>query len=96
VVKSYEHFQASLKKAPNYLGTYVLIAEHYTPLEDSAAGKAADPNAFDANLNIVINAQPCPEGAPAPAPCILPELAAEAAIEKKKAQDLMGRKDEFF
>lgn len=97
VMKSFEHFQASLKAAPNYLGTYILIAELYTPLEDSAAGKGADPAAFDTNLNLVINAQPCPAGgAPSMAPCILPELAAEAAIEQRKAKDLMARKDEFF
>ena len=97
VMKSFEHFQASLKAAPNYLGTYVLIAELYTPKEDAQAGKSADEAAFDANLNYVINAQPCPEGgAPSMAPCILPDLAPEAEIEKRKARDLMARKDEFF
>ena len=97
VQKSYEHFQVSLKAAPNYLGTYVLIAELYTPLEDAAAGKKPDPAAFDANLDIVLNAKPCPEGgAQSPVPCILPDLAPEAAIEQKKARELEARKDELF
>lgn len=96
VMKSYEHFQASLKAAPSYLGTYVLIAELYAPLEDSAAGKAPDENAFNANLQIVINAQPCPEGGTSMQPCIMKGLEAESAIEKKKAEDLLKRRDEFF
>jgi len=97
ITKSYEHFQASLKMAPNYLGTYTLIAELYTPVEDDAVQKRADADAFDANLQIVINAQPCPEdGSMSAAPCILKELAPEAEIEKRKAQDLQARKGEFF
>lgn len=96
VTKSYEHFTASLKAAPYYLGTYVLIAELYTPLEDDAVGKASDANAFDANLKIVLDAQPCPEGAAPTGPCILKDLAPESELEKRKAQDLMARKGEFF
>ena len=96
ITKSYEHFSASLKAAPNYLGTYVLIAELYTPVEDDSVGKAADPNAYDANLKIVVDAQPCPEGAASPAPCIMKGLEPEAALEKRKAQDLIARKGEFF
>jgi hypothetical protein len=96
VQKSYEHFQASLKAAPNYLGTYNLIAELYAPLEDSAAGKAADENAFKANLQIIINAQPCPEGGASMQPCIMKGLEPESAVEKRKAEDLLKRRDEFF
>jgi hypothetical protein len=29
-------------------------------------------------------------------PCIMKGLEAESAIEQKKAQDLLSRKDEFF
>jgi hypothetical protein len=96
IVKSYEHFQASMKAAPNYLGTYLLIAELYAPVEDDASGKAADENTFNANLQVVLNAQPCPETGTSPAPCIMKGLEPEAALDKRKAEDLMARKGEFF
>ncbi len=94
VHKAYQHFQASLKAAPNYLGTYVLIAELYTPKQ--TADKDADPDAFDANLDIVLNAQPCPEGTASMQPCIMKGLEPEAEIEKRKARDLKAKKDNFF
>jgi tetratricopeptide (TPR) repeat protein len=49
VNKSYEHFQESLKRAPKYLATYVLIAELYAP-------KAQDPKIFDEHLQFVLDA----------------------------------------
>jgi hypothetical protein len=47
--KSHEHFQASLKAAPNYLGTYVLAAELYAP-------KIQDPDVFDQYIQAVLDA----------------------------------------
>ena len=49
LVKSNEHFQASLKAAPNYLATHVLIAETYAP-------KVQDPRLFDQHLQFVLDA----------------------------------------
>lgn len=49
LTKSYEHFQASQKIAPNYLGTYNLIAEFYAP-------KAQDPELFDRSIQFVLDA----------------------------------------
>jgi tetratricopeptide (TPR) repeat protein len=91
VQKSYEHFQASLKAAPNYLGTYVLAAENYAVKQTVEGGSEL----FDQFLNAVINARPCEEPE-ATEPCIMKELAPEAEIEKRKARDLLSRKDELF
>ncbi len=87
VHKSYEHFQASLKRAPNYLGTYVLAAEFYAP-------KNQDPKMYETYLTMVVNAKPCGDGVQSP--CIMPELAPEAAIEQKKAAKLLKEKDDKF
>jgi tetratricopeptide (TPR) repeat protein len=86
--KSHQHFTASIKIAPNYLGTYVLAAELYAP-------KNQDPDTFDKYLKLVIDAKPCgTEGATSP--CILKELVPESVIEKKKAKQLLAEKDEKF
>ena len=94
VHKSYQHFQASLKTAPNYLGTYVLIAENYCPKQ--SADKDPDPDAFDQFLALVINAKPCVEGSTSMEVCVIKELTPEAEIEKRKALDLMKKKDDLF
>jgi tetratricopeptide (TPR) repeat protein len=47
--KSLEHFQESLKKSPDYLGTHVLIAEFLAP-------KRQDPDLFDRHLQLVLEA----------------------------------------
>jgi len=87
LAKSLEHFEASKKKAPYYLGTYVLQAELYAP-------KKQDEAMFTRLLNKVINAQPCP---PTPSDaCILKGLEAESAVEIHKAKDLLARKGDFF
>ncbi len=90
-LKAYEHFQASLKAAPNYLGTYVLAAENYAVKGTVEGGEQL----FDQFLNAVINAKPC-EDPEATEPCVMKELAPEAQIEKRKAADLLKRKSELF
>ena len=79
LTKSNEHFQASQKIAPNYLGTYNLIAEFYAP-------KAQDAALFDRSIQFVLDAPVD----------VIPELAPEAAIEKKKAERLKARRDELL
>lgn len=85
--KSLKHFDESKKKAPYYLGTYVLQAELYAP-------KKQDQAMFTRLLNKVINAQPC-TGSPSDA-CILKGLEPESAVEIRKAKDLLARKGDFF
>jgi len=85
--KSLKHFDESKKKAPYYLGTYLLQAELYTP-------KKRNPAMFTDLLNRVINAKPC-EASPRDA-CILKGLEAEGAIEIRKAKDLLKKKGDFF
>jgi tetratricopeptide (TPR) repeat protein len=79
VNKSKEYFDKSLKLAPNYLATHVLVAELLAP-------KLQDRDLFDRSLKLVLDT---------PAN-VLPEVEAEAIIEKKKAERLLKLADEFF
>lgn len=79
VDKSKAHFDASIKRAPAYLGTYVLMAENY-------ATKMQDRALFDKTLKFVLEA---PEDG-------LPDVIPEARAEKKKAENLLKKADEFF
>jgi tetratricopeptide (TPR) repeat protein len=85
--KSRVHFEAALERAPNYLGTYVIMAEHL-------ATRMKDAESFDRYLKLVINARPCGENAGAP--CILDQLAPESDIERNRAASLLARRDELF
>lgn len=85
--KSLQHFDESKKRAPYYLGTYLLQAELYAP-------KKQDEKLFVDLLNRVINAKPC-EPSPSDA-CILKGLEAESAIEIKKAKQLLADKGKYF
>jgi tetratricopeptide (TPR) repeat protein len=79
VNKSREYFEKSLKAAPNYLATHVLIAELLAP-------KLQDRALFDRSLKFVMDT---------PAN-VIPEVEAEALIEKKKAERLMKMADDMF
>ncbi len=79
VNKSKEYFDKSLKKAPNYLATHVLVAELLAP-------KLQDRALFDRSLKFVLDT---------PAN-VIPEVEAEATIEKKKAERLMKMADDLF
>ena len=85
--KCERHFLAARDGAPEYPGTYLLMAQFLAP------GKK-DPDAFDRYLAAVEGAQPCPAGGPRP--CIAPGLEPEAALDKKKARALAKRKAELF
>ena len=74
--KSWEHFQASIKTAPDYLATYNLVAENYAP-------KKQDGALFDRMVKTVMDA-PLD---------IIPELQPETAIEKRKAELLIKRRE---
>jgi len=73
--RSWKHFEASRKIAPDYIATYNLVAEFYAP-------KKQDEALFDAMTQKVLDAPVD----------IIPELAAEAAVEKRKAEALRKRK----
>jgi tetratricopeptide (TPR) repeat protein len=74
--KSWEHFQESLKIAPDYVATYNLIAEFYAP-------KKQDADLFD---RMIAQVRKAPIEA-------IPGLEAEAAIEKRKAELLVKRRE---
>jgi hypothetical protein len=74
--RSWEHFQASLAAAPDYLATYNLIAEFYAP-------KRKDGGLFDQMIAFVQQADVS----------VIPGLEAEAAVEKRKAELLIKRRD---
>ena len=81
--KSMEHFKASLERSPNYLATSVLMAKMLAPkLDDEEEGRKL----YKERLEFVINA---------PAD-IIPELAPEHALEKKKAKQLLDEIDDVF
>lgn len=104
--RSFAHFSASIKGAPQYLATYNLMAELYTVRAagkvDAKAGKcaigakkiegAAAPKVhpcrtlFESLLRNVINANVD----------AVPELVAEHAVEKRKAEALLKDIDTFF
>jgi hypothetical protein len=80
--KSQEHFSKSLAKAPDYLGTHVLIAENLAPKFVDEGGEEM----FDKHIEFVLSAPVD----------IIPELAAEAAAEKRKAEQLKAKKSDLF
>jgi hypothetical protein len=88
LARSRDHFQASLDRAPEYLGTYVLMAELY-------ATRAHDEGLFRTALDAVLAAEPC--GAAATGrPCIDPAIAADAVIAKRRARLLRARTAGLF
>ena len=80
--KSLEHFQASLKRAPNYLATSVLMAKMLAPKLDDEEGRRM----YKERLEFVINA----------ADDIIPELVPEHRLEKMKAKTLLEEIDDRF
>ncbi len=107
LARSFAHFSASIKGAPNYLATYNLMAEMYV----IRAVNKVDPRA----RVCAIGAKTIAEGAPAPTvhPCrtlfesllntvknakpdVLPDLLPELAIEKRKAEALLKDVDTYF
>lgn len=104
--RSFAHFSASIKGAPQYLATYNLMAELYTVRAASKIDAKAAKCAIGAKKV---------EGAAAPKvhPCrtlfesllrtvqsakldAVPELVAEHAVEKRKAEALLKDVDTFF
>jgi hypothetical protein len=81
------HFLAARDGAPEYPGTYLLMAQFLAPAKK-------DPDAFDRYLAAVLDARACT--ADGPRPCIAPGLEAEAAIDQRKARALAKRKSELF
>jgi exonuclease VII small subunit len=73
--KSWDHFQKTMRIAPDYPATWNLIAEFYAP-------KRQDEKLFDEMTQKVLD---LPGDA-------IPELAAEIAIEKRRAEALRKRK----
>ncbi|HVV87791.1 MAG TPA: TRAP transporter TatT component family protein [Kofleriaceae bacterium] len=73
--KSWQHFQETMRIAPNYTATWNLIAEFYAP-------KRQDEKLFDDMTQKVLDAPGD----------IIPELAPETAVEKRKAEALRKRK----
>ncbi len=104
--RSFAHFSASIKGAPQYLATYNLMAELYTVRAatkidpraakcamgakkvDGAAAPKVHPcrTLFESLLRTVINAKLD----------AVPELVAEHAVEKRKAEALLKDVDTFF
>ena len=81
--QSRKHFEKSIKASPNYLATRVLYAELLaTKLKDKALGKKI----FDEQLKFVDDT----------AADVIPEVEAEAILEKKKAKMLRDKFDETF
>jgi hypothetical protein len=87
IEKCERHFLAARDGAPEYPGTYLLMAQFLAPGQK-------DPDGFDRYLAAVLDARPCIEGGPRP--CIAPGLEPEAALDKKKARALAQRKGELF
>lgn len=77
--KSKAQFEKSLKLAPEYLGTKVLMAEVYYT-------KTGEKKAFEATLKDVLSSTHDTH----------PEIGPENALEKKKAEKLLEKKDELF
>lgn len=78
--RSREHFEASLRHAPNYFATRVLMAQDY-------AVKAQDRANFDENLEWVLANDPEMGGA---------EIAPENRCEQRKARLLQEQGDDLF
>lgn len=85
--RSRRHFETARRAAPNFLGTYVLMARYY------AVGKK-DAALFDQLLRQVIDAKPCAPGAPSP--CLQAGTEAEATLEKRRAVELMKQRARLF
>jgi len=104
---AFNHFRASMKGAPNYFATYNLVAEMYAPrvvsiidprasacvvgapkiAEDAAAPRYHPCRAlFEKLLGFVQDNKPE----------LIPELAAEQALEQEKAKRLMAEIDTYF
>lgn len=78
--KSKVHFDASLKAAPNYFATKVLMAEHYY------GKRMSDRKSFDRLLDEVIKGDANAD------PAIMPEQ----KIEQRRAADVVKRADDIF
>jgi len=78
--QSREHFETSLRAAPNYFATRVLMAQDY-------AVKAQERAVFEEQLNYVIEHDPSEGGA---------EITPENECEQRKARDLLAQVDELF
>lgn len=107
LARSFAHFSASIKGAPNYLATYNLMAEMYV---------IRAVNKVDARAKVcAIGAKKIADDAPAPTvhPCrtlfeslvntvknakpdVLPDLVPEMAVEKRKAEALLKDVDTYF
>jgi hypothetical protein len=87
VAKCEQHFLAAQRGAPEFPGTYLLMAQFLAPAKN-------DPAAFDRYLAAVLDAQACT--ADGPRPCIAPGLEPEVAIDQKKARALAQRKSDLF
>lgn len=80
VARSREHFETSLRHAPHYFATRVLMAQDY-------AVKAQDRATFDEQLAYVLEHDPEEGG---------PDIAPENRCEQRKARELLARADELF
>jgi hypothetical protein len=84
---SRRHFEAATAGDPDYLGNYLVMAIYYAiPAKDGAL--------FDQLLATVIDAAPCASGAASP--CVLDELAPEAAVDQRRAAKLREHRGELF
>ena len=80
VARSREHFETSVRHAPHYFATRVLMAQDY-------AVKAQDRATFDEELAYVLEHDPEEGG---------PDIAPENRCEQRKARELLARADELF
>ena len=78
--RSREHFETSLRHAPHYFATRVLMAQDY-------AVKAQDRATFDEQLTYVLEHDPEEGG---------PDIAPENRCEQRKARALVAQADELF
>ncbi len=85
--KSRSHFQAAIDGAPQYTGTYLLMAAFY-------ATRASDRPLFDRLLGQVEEAAPCADGGQVP--CVIPGWEPETEIDQKRAATLEKRADKLF
>jgi len=85
--KSRAHFQAALDGAPQYTGTYLLMAAFY-------ATRASDRPLFDRLLGQVESAGPCK--ANGQVPCVIPGWEPETEIDQKRAAVLEQRAARLF
>ncbi len=85
--KSRAHFQAAIDGAPEYTGTYLLMAAFY-------ATKASDRPLFDRLLGQVESAQPCK--ASGQVPCVIPGWEPETEIDQQRAAVLEKRAPQLF